>query len=97
MHANFSNTTLELGSKETYETICEAFRPVVNDHVAVYGAYNDQRLTGDHETQSITEFGTEFLIESFKNSVLLRKWIKVGSKIVDLHLMVIHTKLQQSL
>jgi len=57
MHANFSNTTLRTcGSKETYETICEAFRPVVKEHIDVYGAYNDQRLTGDHETQSITEF-----------------------------------------
>ena len=57
MHANFSNTTLRTcGSKETYEKICESFRPVVDDCIAVYGAYNDQRLTGDHETQSITEF-----------------------------------------
>ena len=57
MHANFSNTTLRTcGSKETYETICEAFRPVVKEHIDVYGAYNDQRLTGDHETQSINEF-----------------------------------------
>ena len=57
LHANFSNTTLRTcGSKETYETICEAFRPVVKEHIDVYGAYNDQRLTGDHETQSITEF-----------------------------------------
>ncbi len=57
MHANFSNTTLRTcGSKETYEKICEAFRPVVKEHIAVYGAYNDQRLTGEHETQSINEF-----------------------------------------
>ena len=57
MHANFSNDTLRTcGSKETYEKICESFRPVVDDCIAVYGAYNDQRLTGDHETQSITEF-----------------------------------------
>ena len=57
MHANFSNTTLRTcGSKETYEAICEAFRPVVDEHIAVYGAFNDQRLTGEHETQSITEF-----------------------------------------
>ena len=55
MHANFSNSTLRTcGSKETYEKICEAFRPVVDEHIAVYGAFNDQRLTGDHETQSIT-------------------------------------------
>ncbi len=57
MHANFSNTTLRTcGSKETYEKICEAFRPVVKEHIEVYGAYNDQRLTGDHETQSIDAF-----------------------------------------
>ena len=47
MHANFSNETLRTcGSKETYEKICEAFRPVVDEHIAVYGAYNEQRLTG---------------------------------------------------
>ena len=57
MHANFSNTILRTcGSKETYDKICEAFRPVVKEHIEVYGAYNDQRLTGDHETQSIDEF-----------------------------------------
>ena len=57
MHANFSNTTLRTcGDKKTYEKICEAFRPVVKEHIAVYGADNDQRLTGDHETQSINEF-----------------------------------------
>ena len=57
MHANFSNTTLRTcGSEKTYNKICEAFRPVVKEHIAVCGAYNDQRLTGDHETQSINEF-----------------------------------------
>ena len=57
MHANFSNTTLRTcGDKATYEAICEAFRPVVKEHIDVYGAYNDQRLTGDHETQSIDQF-----------------------------------------
>ena len=57
MHANFSNTTLRTcGSKETYEVICEAFRPVVAEHMAVYGADNAQRLTGDHETAAITDF-----------------------------------------
>jgi glutamine synthetase len=57
MHANFSNTTLRTaGSKDVYEKICEAFRPVAEEHIKVYGAYNDQRLTGLHETQSINEF-----------------------------------------
>ncbi len=57
MHANFSNSVLrECGDKGIYETICEAFRPLVKEHIAVYGADNDQRLTGDHETQSIDKF-----------------------------------------
>jgi len=57
MHANFSNTTLRTcGSQETYEKICEAFRPVVKEHIEVYGEFNDQRLTGDHETASIDDF-----------------------------------------
>ena len=57
MHANFSNTVLRTcGDKKTYEKICEAFRPVVKEHIDVYGADNDQRLTGEHETQSINEF-----------------------------------------
>jgi glutamine synthetase len=57
MHANFSNSVLrECGSKETYETICEAFRPFVKEHIDVYGADNELRLTGDHETQAIDQF-----------------------------------------
>ncbi|MEM9832515.1 MAG: glutamine synthetase beta-grasp domain-containing protein [Bacteroidota bacterium] len=57
MHANFSNSTLrEAGSKEVYDKICQAFEPVVQEHIAVYGADNDQRLTGAHETQSIDKF-----------------------------------------
>ncbi|MEI9934724.1 MAG: hypothetical protein WDM71_07695 [Ferruginibacter sp.] len=57
MHANFSNTTLRTaGSKEKFDKICEAFRPVVKEHIAVYGADNDKRLTGKHETASIHDF-----------------------------------------
>ena len=57
MHANFSNTTLRTaGSKDIYDKICEAFRPVVKEHIAVYGADNDQRLTGKHETASIHDY-----------------------------------------
>lgn len=57
MHANFSNSILRTaGSKDVYDKICEAFRPVVAEHIAVYGADNDQRLTGKHETQSIDQF-----------------------------------------
>jgi|TARA_B110000503_G_scaffold143351_1_gene244254 glutamine synthetase len=57
MHANFSNEILRTcGSKDVYDKICEAFRPRVAEHIAVYGAYNDQRLTGKHETAAITDF-----------------------------------------
>ena len=57
MHANFSNSTLrEAGSKDVYDTICKSFEPVIKEHIAVYGADNDQRLTGAHETQSIDKF-----------------------------------------
>ncbi|MCH9638109.1 MAG: glutamine synthetase beta-grasp domain-containing protein [Betaproteobacteria bacterium] len=57
MHANFSNTILRTcGSKEIYEKICEAFRPVTEEHLAVYGEFNEQRLTGNHETASIHDF-----------------------------------------
>jgi glutamine synthetase len=57
MHANFSNTALRTaGNKETYDKICQAFAPVVKEHIEVYGADNHLRLTGKHETQSIDKF-----------------------------------------
>ncbi len=57
MHANFSNEVLRTaGNEETYKTICEAFGPEVSSHIEVYGAYNEMRLTGLHETQSIDQF-----------------------------------------
>jgi glutamine synthetase len=57
MHANFSNSLLRnANSKEIFTKVCEAFRPVVKEHIAVYGADNDQRLTGKHETASIHDF-----------------------------------------
>ncbi|MFN8415608.1 MAG: glutamine synthetase beta-grasp domain-containing protein [Cytophagaceae bacterium] len=57
MHANFSNTALRnQGGKDLFDKVCEAFRPVVKEHIAVYGADNDQRLTGKHETASIHDF-----------------------------------------
>ena len=57
MHANFSNSTLrDCGDQGVYDKICQAFEPRVKEHIAVYGAYNDQRLTGAHETQSIDQF-----------------------------------------
>jgi len=57
MHANFSNTLLRTcGSQEVYEQVCKAFEPRIREHINVYGADNEQRLTGLHETQSIDMF-----------------------------------------
>lgn len=57
MHANFSNSLIRTAaSKEKIEKICEAFRPVVKEHIEVYGADNHLRLTGKHETASINDF-----------------------------------------
>jgi glutamine synthetase len=57
MHCNFSNTGLRTAnSKVFYDKVCEAFVPFIKEHIAVYGADNDQRLTGLHETQSIDKF-----------------------------------------
>ncbi len=57
MHANFSNSLLRTcGSREVYEAVCQAFEPRIKHHIDAYGADNDQRLTGLHETQSIDKF-----------------------------------------
>ncbi|MEL7534846.1 MAG: glutamine synthetase, partial [Bacteroidota bacterium] len=57
MHANFSNSLIRsAGSQEKIEQVCEAFRDVVDEHIAVYGAHNDERLTGKHETAAIGDF-----------------------------------------
>lgn len=57
MHANFSNGFMrETGGEEGMKAICEAFGDHIEEHIAVYGADNDQRLTGKHETQSIKKF-----------------------------------------
>jgi glutamine synthetase len=57
MHANFSNSLLRTaGSKAIFDKVCEAFRPVVKEHIEVYGADNHLRLTGKHETASIMDF-----------------------------------------
>ena len=57
MHANFSDSKMrDEGGEELMTKICEAFGKNIKKHIDVYGAYNDQRLTGLHETQSIHEF-----------------------------------------
>lgn len=57
MHANFSNSLLRTAnSKAIFEQICNKFQHTIKECIAVYGADNEQRLTGKHETQSIDKF-----------------------------------------
>ena len=57
MHANFSNGAMrDQGGKEMMTNICETFAKNIDRHISVYGADNDQRLTGLHETQAIDKF-----------------------------------------
>ena len=57
MHANFSNGPMrDSGKEEIFTKICEEFGKNVGPCIAVYGAHNEQRLTGKHETQSIDQF-----------------------------------------
>lgn len=57
MHANFSNGPMrDDGDQEIFTKICEEFGKHIERHISVYGAYNEMRLTGKHETQSIDQF-----------------------------------------
>ena len=59
MHANFSNSTLRKGgSKKIFEDVCKKFgtKKAIKECISVYGAHNEMRLTGKHETQSIDKF-----------------------------------------
>ena len=57
MHVNFSNGAMRsAGNEAVFTTICEEFSRNIDEHIAVYGADNDQRLTGLHETQAIDKF-----------------------------------------
>ena len=57
MHANFSNGPMrDTGGEELFKQICEEFGKNIDRHISVYGAENNQRLTGAHETQSIDKF-----------------------------------------
>ena len=57
MHANFSNGAMrDSGDENIFNKICDEFGKNIKKHINVYGADNDQRLTGLHETQSIDKF-----------------------------------------
>ncbi|MEO0639196.1 MAG: glutamine synthetase, partial [Bacteroidota bacterium] len=57
MHTNFSSAAMRDTGGEAYFTqICEAFAATHQEHIAVYGSENHERLTGLHETQHIDVF-----------------------------------------
>jgi glutamine synthetase len=59
MHANFSNGVMrDDGDEAVFHTICQGFNSAdaIAQCIKVYGADNEQRLTGLHETQAIDQF-----------------------------------------
>jgi glutamine synthetase len=56
-HANFSTKEMrEDGGYRYIINACEKLSHKHQEHIEVYGQDNDQRLTGEHETCSITDF-----------------------------------------
>ena len=56
-HANFSTKAMrEDGGYDVVVEACEKIGKNIDRHISVYGAKNDERLTGLHETAKITEF-----------------------------------------
>ena len=56
-HTNFSTKTMrEEGGIDVIVDACEKLSKKHDEHIAVYGAHNEERLTGLHETCSIKEF-----------------------------------------
>ena len=56
-HINYSTVAMrESGGLKVIEEACEKLGQNIDKHIAAYGADNDQRLTGLHETCSINEF-----------------------------------------
>ena len=56
-HTNFSTKSMrEEGGLDVIKEACEKLSKKHDEHINVYGAHNDERLTGLHETCSIREF-----------------------------------------
>ncbi len=57
MHANFSNSAMrDAGEESVFTKICDEFGKNIAECIHVYGAHNEMRLTGKHETQSIDQY-----------------------------------------
>ena len=57
MHTNFSIDSMRHNAnKGIYHDIIDKLEEKHDEHIAVYGKDNDQRMTGKHETASIDEF-----------------------------------------
>jgi len=57
MHCNFSTKQMrDVGGQELFEGICNFLNLMHEEHINVYGSDNEKRLTGEHETQHITQF-----------------------------------------
>ena len=56
-HTNFSTKAMRAeGGYDIIEAACKKLGEKHEEHIAVYGAHNEERLTGLHETCSIHEF-----------------------------------------
>lgn len=56
-HTNFSTKAMRTtGGLKVIEAACDALAKKHGEHIAIYGAHNEERLTGLHETCSIKEF-----------------------------------------
>jgi len=56
-HTNFStNEMREYGGLNKIKEACEKLEKKHKEHIEVYGKYNEERLTGIHETSSINKF-----------------------------------------
>ena len=56
-HTNFSTKSMrEKGGLKVIESACEKLSKKHDEHIAVYGSSNEERLTGLHETCSISDF-----------------------------------------
>ena len=57
LHTNFSNKEMrEIGGKDIFDSIFDSFESRHQLHIQNYGSCNDERLTGQHETQAIDKF-----------------------------------------